>query len=76
MTESRWLRDQLLKRYILPPQYFGYSIDESPRLKTIKGEFDLIFFDADKWNQTVYLDIILKQRLLSPKGIILVDNGK
>ena len=51
-------------------------MDESLRLKTIKGEFDLIFFDADKWNQTVYLDLILKQRLLSPKGIILVDNGK
>ena len=51
-------------------------IDDSSRLKTIKGEFDLIFFDADKLNQEGYLDYILTQRLLSPKGIILVDNSK
>ena len=51
-------------------------IDDSIRLKTLDGEFDLIFFDADKLNQEKYLDYILNQRLLSPKGIILVDNSK
>ncbi|CAL8584120.1 hypothetical protein XPA_009725 [Xanthoria parietina] len=43
-------------------------------LSTLEGEFDLIFFDADKENQKRYLDLILEQRLLSPKGVILVDN--
>ncbi|KAL8969998.1 MAG: hypothetical protein Q9183_001726 [Haloplaca sp. 2 TL-2023] len=43
-------------------------------LSTIQGEFDLIFFDADKENQKRYLDLILEQRLLSPKGVIFVDN--
>ncbi|KAL8867859.1 MAG: hypothetical protein Q9174_005384 [Haloplaca sp. 1 TL-2023] len=45
-------------------------------LGTIEGEFDLIFFDADKENQKRYLDLILEQRLLSPKGVIFVDNDE
>ncbi|KAL8953258.1 MAG: hypothetical protein Q9222_000863 [Ikaeria aurantiellina] len=43
-------------------------------LPMIDGEFDLIFFDADKENQKLYLNLILEQRLLSPKGVIFVDN--
>ena len=54
---------------------FTSKTESFPRLKTIQGQFDLIFFDADKANQTLYLDLILEQRLLSPKGIILIDNG-
>ena len=46
------------------------------RLSKVEGEFDLIFLDADKHNYLKYLDIILTRRLLSPHGIILVDNGK
>ncbi|KAI4225445.1 MAG: hypothetical protein L6R36_003929, partial [Xanthoria steineri] len=45
-------------------------------LSTLEGEFDLIFFDADKENQKRYLDVILEQRLLSPKGVMLVDNAR
>ena len=42
--------------------------------KAIEGEFDLIFLDADKHNYRWYLDKILERRLLSPRGVILVDN--
>ncbi|KAL9034182.1 MAG: hypothetical protein Q9214_007162, partial [Letrouitia sp. 1 TL-2023] len=43
-------------------------------LKNVGGEFDLIFLDADKHNYQTYLDLILTRRLLSPNGIIVVDN--
>ncbi|KAL8654024.1 MAG: hypothetical protein Q9210_001765 [Variospora velana] len=46
------------------------------RVRTIEGEFDLIFFDPDKQNNKLYLDLVLEQRLLSPEGVILVDNGQ
>jgi len=45
-------------------------------LEKIEGEFDLIFLDADKTNYQGYMNLILERRLLSPKGIVLVDNGK
>ncbi|KAL8822077.1 MAG: hypothetical protein Q9191_007181 [Dirinaria sp. TL-2023a] len=40
----------------------------------VVGQFDLVFLDADKHNYQNYLDTILDRQLLSPKGIILVDN--
>ncbi|KAK4696556.1 hypothetical protein P7C71_g1389, partial [Lecanoromycetidae sp. Uapishka_2] len=43
-------------------------------LQKLEGEFDLIFLDADKQNNGLYLNIILERRLLSPKGIVLLDN--
>lgn len=36
----------------------------------------MIFLDADKQNNEGYINTILERRLLSPNGIILVDNGK
>ncbi|KAF3010364.1 hypothetical protein E8E14_009515 [Neopestalotiopsis sp. 37M] len=43
-------------------------------LKTLTGEFDLIFVDANKDGYQTYVQIILDQKLLSPRGIILCDN--
>ena len=40
----------------------------------ISGAFDLVFLDADKHNYQVYLDAILDRGLLSPRGVVLVDN--
>lgn len=44
-------------------------------LKTLRGEFDIIFIDADKPGYKTYLEIILDKGLLSKKGIIITDNG-
>jgi len=41
-------------------------------IKTLKGPFDLVFIDADKTNYLNYYEATLP--LLSPKGIIAVDN--
>ncbi|KAK4174352.1 S-adenosyl-L-methionine-dependent methyltransferase [Triangularia setosa] len=43
-------------------------------LKTLTGEFDLIFVDANKDGYATYVKTILDQNLLSPNGIILCDN--
>jgi predicted O-methyltransferase YrrM len=44
-------------------------------LKTLRGEFDIIFIDADKTGYTNYLKIVLERGLLSKNGIIIADNG-
>lgn len=44
-------------------------------LPTLTGEFDLIFVDANKDGYANYVKTILDQKLLSPNGIILCDNG-
>ena len=46
------------------------------RLQTLQGEFDLIFVDANKDGYATYVQTILDQKLLSPNGIILCDNGE
>ncbi|KAK4656861.1 hypothetical protein QC762_207880 [Podospora pseudocomata] len=43
-------------------------------LKTLEGEFDLIFVDANKDGYAGYVKTILDQGLLSANGIILCDN--
>src|SRR5271170_2662317 len=44
-------------------------------LKGIRGEFDIIFIDADKPGYKNYLEIILEKGLLSKTGIIITDNS-
>ncbi len=51
------------------------DIREGPALdtlKTLEGPFDLVFIDADKENYIGYYEAALP--LLSPKGVIAVDN--
>ncbi|KAH6658495.1 putative SAM-dependent O-methyltransferase [Truncatella angustata] len=43
-------------------------------LKTLKGDFDIIFVDANKDGYATYVQTILDQKLLSQNGIILCDN--
>jgi predicted O-methyltransferase YrrM len=44
-------------------------------MKTLHGQFDLIFIDADKPGYKTYFDIILEKGLLAKDGIILTDNS-
>ena len=41
-------------------------------IPTLSGQFDFVFIDADKRNYIDYLKLTLP--LLSPKGIIVIDN--
>lgn len=41
-------------------------------VKTLKGPIDLVFIDADKENYSNYYEVSMD--LLSPRGIIVVDN--
>ena len=47
----------------------GPAIDT---LKTLEPGYDLVFIDADKVNYTAYYELALE--LLSPNGVIVVDN--
>ena len=47
----------------------GPAIDT---LKTLEPGYDLVFIDADKVNYTAYYELALD--LLSPNGVIVVDN--
>ncbi|KAL2059190.1 hypothetical protein ABVK25_000482 [Lepraria finkii] len=50
---------------------------EGPAASTLEhaeGQFDLIFLDADKHNYQLYMNRILERRLLSPHGVVFVDN--
>lgn len=57
------LSDKTIKLHI------GRAIDV---LKTIEGEFDLIFIDADKASYPEYYEICIEK--LRPSGIIIADN--
>jgi len=43
-------------------------------LQRLDGPFDMIFLDADKPNYIKYYETILERQLLSPNGLIVVDN--
>jgi len=44
-------------------------------LKTLDGDFDIIFIDADKPGYKTYVEIILEKGLLRNNGIIITDNS-
>lgn len=50
-------------------QLFGPALDS---METLTGSFDLVFIDADKENYIAYYE--RASELLSPKGIIAIDN--
>lgn len=56
------------------------SVEVAPALETLhkladaKQSFDLIFIDADKKEYVEYFQIILDANLLTPDGLICVDN--
>lgn len=55
------------------------TLIEGPAQESIKkltGEFDIIFVDANKEGYEGYVEQILGQGLLAPKGFIMCDNGK
>jgi caffeoyl-CoA O-methyltransferase len=62
------------------PEGHKISIRVAPALVTLKalaevGEtFDLIFIDADKAGYLDYLNLLLESTLLTPNGLICVDN--
>jgi caffeoyl-CoA O-methyltransferase len=66
----------LARRYFeRSPHGRKISVREGPALDTIKTlepAFDLVFIDADKTNYTNYYEACLP--LLSPRGLIAVDN--
>jgi predicted O-methyltransferase YrrM len=41
-------------------------------IPTLNGTFDFVFIDADKRNYLEYLNLVIP--ILSPKGIIVIDN--
>lgn len=44
-------------------------------LKSLQGTFDIVFVDADKEGYEGYVRTVLDNKLLSPNGIIICDNG-
>ena len=46
--------------------------DAKQIVPTLKGNFDLVFIDADKKNYSVYFDLIIEK--ISPGGLIIADN--
>ncbi|KAJ6133485.1 hypothetical protein N7471_008700 [Penicillium samsonianum] len=43
-------------------------------LSQLEGDFDLIYVDADQFQYEAYVRLILDRKLLSPRGVILVDD--
>merc|ERR1719359_553466 len=43
-------------------------------LQKLKGEFDMVFVDANKAEYRRYVELILEHKLLSAQGVIICDN--
>lgn len=68
-AQHNWEIAQLTHKITLK---IGKALDSLKELQDQKQTFDLIFIDADKTNYIAYYE--LAKKLLSPKGIIAVDN--
>jgi caffeoyl-CoA O-methyltransferase len=66
----------MARRYFARSGHGGkITIREGPALETlqdVRGQFDLIFIDADKQNYINYYKRALE--LIAPTGVILIDN--
>merc|ERR1719230_482880 len=49
----------------------GPALDSLPKLK---GQFDMVFVDANKAEYKNYVELILEHKLLSARGVIICDN--
>merc|ERR1719262_35254 len=49
----------------------GAALDSLPKLK---GEFDMVFVDANKAEYKRYVELILAHKLLAPEGVLICDN--
>ncbi|EEP79370.1 predicted protein [Uncinocarpus reesii 1704] len=58
----------------LSETYLKYANDAFSRLPTLSGQFDLIYIDAAEEEYEEYVRYILDHKLLSPRGVILVDD--
>jgi caffeoyl-CoA O-methyltransferase len=67
---------EIARRYFArSPHGRKITIRMGPALETIralKGPLDFVFIDADKQNYTAYYDAVVP--LLSPRGLIVIDN--
>ena len=68
--------EEIARRYFArSPHGRKITIRMGPALETIrtlKGPLDFVFIDADKQNYTAYYDAVVP--LLSPRGLIVIDN--
>merc|ERR1719310_477335 len=69
-----WLADCLNKFPDLAKRHevvVGPALESLPQLQ---GEFDLVFVDANKAEYKSYVELILENKLLSSRGVIICDN--
>merc|ERR1719183_3114199 len=69
-----WLADCLQKFPDLAKRHevvVGPALDSLPKLK---GQFDMVFVDANKAEYRRYVELILEHKLLSAQGVIICDN--
>merc|ERR1719379_2580311 len=71
---KKWLSDCLekfpdfLKRHEV---VVGPALDSLPKLA---GQFDMVFVDANKAEYKRYVELIIQNKLLSSRGVIVCDN--
>jgi predicted O-methyltransferase YrrM len=44
-------------------------------LHALEGQFDLIYIDAEEDEYEAYTQLILDHKLLSPRGVLIVDDS-
>jgi NAD(P)-dependent dehydrogenase (short-subunit alcohol dehydrogenase family)/predicted O-methyltransferase YrrM/predicted dehydrogenase len=70
-----WLADCLKKEF--PDLAARHEVVVGPALASLshlRGEFDMVFVDANKAEYRRYVELILENKLLSSQGVIIADN--